>query len=162
MIDITGTAMASALLSTDTVLTSMGVVTVNAAEKSSWNTMIEIVWALLEPKIQILFPTRQEMATYTYTELNKAFMKHHETPQHSQGYGIGSATIPGFTILEPGDGPIEIPLQTILSKVGRPTPMITPVSSVTGEDSLDFEMGAPQMEPITVYSMSPAIGIIEA
>lgn len=162
MIDVAGTAQASTVLTTNTVLTSMGVFAETATEKASWAMQIEMAWALLEPKIQMLFPTRQEVGSYVYREIQKAFYKHHEKAQHSQGYGMGSATIPGFTIVEPGDGPVEVPLYTFTSKMSRPVPIISPISAADVDMLNDIELGAPQVVPIEVYSASPALVLLEA
>lgn len=155
MMDVAGAAETLPLLSTNVNLTSMGVVPQNAAILSTQNMMTHGAFALIAPLIQKWWPTRDEVQTYVFQEIDKAFIKHHSIPQHSAGYGIASATIPGQTIITPGTAPIEIPKYTALTKMGRPIPM--PISASALTDDIDigsFEIDGVgyQMEVIMAWA----------
>lgn len=161
MFDIVGAANTLPLLSTNTYLTSMGVVPQDAALLSSRNMMAEGAFALLAPKIQTFFPTREEVGIYVFDQISTAFRAHHEIPQHSSGYGIASATITGQTPIVLEGEPIIVPKYISITSVGRPiqTPVDPASASGLSEDS-SFDGIALQFEPILVWAASPAVPYI--
>lgn len=157
MIDVAGTAQAVTALGVSPVLTSMGVYTTSSAAKSTWNMMIEGVWALLEPKIQVYFPTRTEVSTYVVQKLTQSFINHHASNSHIW-VGQCSPVPGGSTIITPDSGPVMVPLSAFIAKKSRPVPMPASPTQALGSDmTSDLEIGAPTVEPIEAFSLSPAL-----
>jgi hypothetical protein len=157
MIDIAGTAETLPLLATNTTLTSMGIVSDNSSILSTQNMMTQGAFALLGPLIQEWWPTREEVQLYVFDEIEKAFNAHHQTPQHSSGYGIASATVPGYTAIMPGSGPTEIPQWTEIDKLCRPVQAPTQISDISEDESIDLDGTMREFEPIQAWAMSPAL-----
>lgn len=157
MIDVAGTAQAVVVLGASPVLTSMGVIAANSSAKSSWNMMIEGVWALLEPKIQMYFPTRTECGTYVAQKLMEAFASHHASNFHIWA-GLCVPVAGGGTVITPDIGPVQVPLTAFLTKMSRPVPTPAQPAQALGSDlASDLEIGAGVPEPIQAFSLSPAL-----
>ena len=158
MLDIAGAASTSVLLSTNTVLTSMGLITTNSAAKASLNVMVACAYSLLFPRIHLDFPTRIESQLWLTTEMQKQFTQHHAQNQH-----LWAATPagPGQTATLPSSLPIINPaFDTVLSTRGRPVPIpANLVTGMIGEDFPDLEISVPQFEPIPARALSVAENI---
>jgi hypothetical protein len=152
MINIANVAAVTPLLQMNTILTSEGVITVDAAMKASWQVMISSTFSLLFPDIHKLFPTRVEVQRWLLTELRAAFNDHHTQNDHlwkAQKMGPGQTNVM-FTSF-----PELIPWEVILARRTRNTAMPISAAGALGDALPDVVLSPPTFQMVTAWAMSP-------
>jgi hypothetical protein len=152
MIDTSGAMEASALLSTDTILLGRGSLVENSMLKADREIMTLGAYSLLYPKIHSDFPTRSEVGTFVYEQIQTAMALHHEKNSHwflvFDGDGEKCAVFKDFTEqrstiveLDPF-GPLRIPVYFQLAIAVRMPQMPLSVSDALNEIMEVPDMGA--------------------
>lgn len=150
MINIANVASASALLSTDLILTSNGVVAANASAKAEMETMIRGTWSLLFKESHKTYQLPSEVATYVAQEINKALTNHHSIPHG----GTGSVPPPYSPTMCPL--PVMNPMLAVTPITKMTRGVQTPMSGaipLPGDSSPEIEIPVPSTIPVTVCAL---------
>ena len=156
MINVANVSSAAAMLSTDAVLLSNGVLVTQAAGKATMSAMVKGAWSLLYQEAHRFFMLPMEVQEYVKTEIDKALTDHCTVPH--MGEGSSPASWYGAECMLPVLDPTTW-AGTITKKTRGVQVQVANQLPLPGDSSPDIEIPVPIPIPVGICTYPEYIAV---